>query len=218
MTNETLKVDNGSSGLQRVNVAFPSNSHRSKEVEVKKVQKIIKGRVVQRKKSLGKRFLETFVGEDVNNVTSYLLYDVLIPAAKDTISDLVKGGIEKLLFGEVRGGRSKGGNGSRVNYGGMSNASYQRDDRRNISPINRARHNFDEIVLGSREEASEVINHLVDLIIDYGQATVSDLYDLVGITGSFTDNKWGWVDLRSASISRARDGYLLNLPRPITLN
>jgi hypothetical protein len=56
------------------------------------------------------------------------------------------------------------------------------------------------------------------LTFDYGQASISDLYELVGITANFTDNKWGWTDLRSSSVSRARDGYLLNLPRPILLD
>jgi hypothetical protein len=66
--------------------------------------------------------------------------------------------------------------------------------------------------------ANEVINCLVDLIQDYGQATVSDLYDLVGITGNFTDNKYGWTDLRSATATRIHEGYMLNLPKPIPLD
>ena len=82
-----------------------------------------------------------------------------------------------------------------------------------MSRTSRARHDFDEIILETRGEAEEVLSHLVDLTIDYQQATVADLYDLVGITSNFTDNKYGWTDLRSASVTRVRDGYLINLPR-----
>ena len=76
----------------------------------------------------------------------------------------------------------------------------------------RARLNFDDIILESRGEAEEVLSHLLELVENYGVASVADLYELVGITGSFTDNKYGWTNLSTASVSRVRDGYLLNLP------
>ena len=123
-----------------------------------------------------------------------------------------------VLYGEKKGSRtSRVGNRSIVNYNSISNGP-RREERRTVSSNTRARHSFDDIVLSSRGEAEEVISHLVDLTIDYGQASVSDLYDLIGITGNFTDNKYGWTDLSSASVSRTRDGYVLNLPRTIVLD
>lgn len=223
---EVMKVDVGYSEIRSVNVEFPANSHKKKEEvkeEVKKVEKIIKGRVVQRKKSLGKRFLETFIGEDVNSVTGYILHDVLIPAAKATLSDMVQGGIEMLLFGERKGNRTRRDQGrSHVSYNNYSSSNNRRDDRRDdrrdYAQKSRARHNFDDIILSTRGEAEEVLSHLVDLTMDYGEASVADLYDLVGITEEFTDRKYGWTNLGSASVSRVREGYLLNLPKPIPLN
>ena len=200
---------------------FPSNDHknREKKEEPKKIEKVVTGKVVTRKKPLGKRILETFVGEDVGNVYSYVLYDVLIPAAKSMIYDSVKGGLEMRLFGEKQGSRTRRDQGrSYVSYNNYSD-SRRPSDRREMTHQNRARHNFEEIILDSRGEAEEVLSHLVDLIVDYGQATVSDLYDLVGIAENFTDRRYGWVDLRHASVGgRTRDGYLLNLPKPILLD
>lgn len=213
---------------------FPSNSHKDKvkcetKDEPKKVNKVITGTVVKRKKSLGKRFIETFVGEDIGNVKDYIIHDVLIPSGKDVITDIVKGivdtvqgTIEVALYGERKRSSSNRDRGrSYVSYNNYSSRDRDRDkreDRRDISARGRARHNFDEIVLTSRGEAEEVLSHLVDLTIDYGQATVSDLYDLVGITEAFTDNKYGWKDLSSASTSRIREGYVLNLPKPVLLD
>ena len=57
-----------------------------------------------------------------------------------------------------------------------------------------------------------------ELISMYGLVSVADLYELVGITGSYTDNKYGWYDIRSASVVRVRDGYLLKFPKAIPLN
>ena len=227
-----LKVDMGAEGTRTVKASFPSNSHKAKvepiKVEEKKVEKVISGVVIQKKKSLGKRFVETFLSDDIKNIKSYIFNDVLIPAAKDTISDIAKGitdtiqgSIEASLFGEVR--RSRGSSKSRrdnkpyVSYNKYSSDD-RKEDKRDVSSKNRARHNFDDIILASRGDAEEVRDRLVDLIIDYGQASVSDLYDLVGITGNFTDDKYGWDDLSSSSISRVRDGYILNLPKTMVLD
>jgi len=210
---------------------YPSNSKIPKvektidSAKIPKVEKVITGVVKKQKRSLGKKLAETFLEDDSKNVGAYILHDVLIPAAKSMISDMVGGGIEMLLFGERRGRGSssirRDGSKSTVNYGAYSRTSNDRDPRdkpRDISKNGRARHDFDEIVLETRGEAEDVLAHLVDLTIDYGMASVADLYDLVGITSNFTDNKFGWTDLRSAGVSRVRDGYLLNLPRTQTLD
>ena len=53
----------------------------------------------------------------------------------------------------------------------------------------------------------------------YGIASVADLYDLAGITcRSYTANKYGWTDIRSAKVVRIRDGYILQLPRTVQIN
>jgi hypothetical protein len=214
---QVLKVDQGASGVKTVKMDFPSNSHKKREEkeEPKKLEKVVSGTVVTRKKSLGKRFLDTFIADDVSSVSSYIVHDVLVPAAKSTISELVETALEMLLFGEKRGTRTRRDQGrSYVSYNNYSQGGRRDErDRRDTAAINRARHNFDDIILASRGEAEEVLSHLVDLTIDYGQASLSDLYDLVGITGNFTDNKYGWTDLSSASVSRVRDGYMLNLPK-----
>lgn len=215
--NVKMEVDGlGTSGVRDIDMKYPSNSHRSKTSEKERnSKKVISGNVVTRKKSLGKKIGETFLGDDTKSVGQYILYDVLIPAAKSTISDMVTGGIEMLLFGESRSsGRSRRSR-TYSNY-----SSYYSGERERKPTIyhSRSRHSFDDIILETREDAEEILTSLVDYIEDYGQATVSDLYDFLGKTGDFTDNKWGWDNLRTASVSRVREGYLLNLPKPIPLD
>lgn len=201
-----------------IKMDYPSNSHKvKKEVKSdKQVVKVTSGKVVQKKKSLGKKFAETFLGDDIESVSSYILHDVIIPAAKNMMSDTVSNGIEMLLFGQVRGSRTKRDRGkSYVSY-----SSYYDRDKKPTRPSarNTSRHNFDDIILETRGEAEEVLSHLVDLTEDYGMASVADLYDLVGITSNFTDNKYGWDNLSSASVNRVRDGYLISLPRTTVLD
>lgn len=82
----------------------------------------------------------------------------------------------------------------------------------------RASHDFQEIVLRTRAEADAVIDAMMDYMHKYEQVTLSDLYDLVGIQGTFADEKWGWRDLRGAGPTRINEGYLLDLPRPEPLD
>ena len=53
----------------------------------------------------------------------------------------------------------------------------------------------------------------------YGLVRVADFYDLVGVTGNYTDNKYGWTNIRSAEIVRLRDGgYVIKLPRAMQID
>lgn len=194
----------------------------SDEVTSKKVEQITINTVVRRKKPWHKRFSESFMGNNAQSVGNYIVIDVLLPAAKDMVADAVSQGIEKMLFGDSHtprarstGNRGTGGNASYVSYNRYSgNSQNSRTGPKPISQRARANHDFDEIVLATRAEAEEVVDHLYSLVDNYEVATVADLYGMVGQTGSYTDEKWGWNDLRGTSISRVKGGYLLDLPRP----
>lgn len=210
---------------------FPPNTRSKrvrdpKEIE-KKVEKVVTGTVARRKKPLGKRFMETFVGGEAKGVGHYVLFEVIIPAVKDVTADAVSQAIERMLFGEARSssrrtGSRPGSSSGHVSYNRYASSTPWNKDRReeprNVSRRARASHDFDEIILATRGEAEEVVDRLFDLIARYEQATVSDLYELVGIVGSFTDEKWGWIDIRGAGVTRVTSGYLLDLPKPEPLD
>lgn len=189
-----------------------------KDVKDKKVEKVVVGTVTRRKKPLGKRFSETFVSGDAESVFAYVLNDVMIPAAKDMVADAFTQGVEKMLFGESRG-RSRGARASTsgsgyTSYNRMSSPAKRPEPRVEMSRRARATHDFDEIILATRGEAQEVLDQLFSLVSEYDVANVADLYEMIGQTGDFTDEKWGWFDMRGAGITRVKGGYLLDLPRP----
>lgn len=192
----------------------------------KKIEPVVTGEVKQRKKSLGRRMAESFTGDDAKGVGEYLIFDVLIPSAKSMLAEAASQGAERLLFGEVRRARP-----STSPYR-PSYTSYSRPrpggvpaDRRGFSaprpePANASRvgGSYNDILLETRGEAEAVIDGLITVLEEYDVATVNDLYDLVGITGNFTDEKFGWFDLRSAGVVRDRNGYILNLPKPTPID
>jgi hypothetical protein len=203
---------------------FPSNKYKDrqsnpkvKKPQEKKVEQVVVSKVVRRKKPLSKKFTETFVGGDSKSVWEYVAFDVLVPAAKDTIAEAVSSGVERMIFGDSH--RSRRGRGRGETYTSYNKISSGRGrDRPEISRRARTRHDFDEIILGTRAEATEVIDQLFEILAKYDTVTVADLYELVGITGNYTDDKWGWFDLRGAGVSRIANGYLLDLPKPEPLD
>ena len=205
---------------------YPGNSRKAKEEknEQKEVKKVIAGEAIRKKKPLSRRFMETFVGgDDARSVWQYVLGDVLVPAAKDTISDAVSQGIERMLFGESRGryqarSRASSSYTSYNRYSSSSPFSRREEPRREMSRRARATHDFDEIILELKVEAEDVLDNLYELVQKYDTATVADLYEMVGQTANFTDEHWGWTDLRGAGVTRVKNGYLLDLPRPEPLD
>jgi len=199
---------------------LPSNSHTAKEP--KKVadgpttDRVVVNEAVRRKKPVGRRFMDNFVRGDARSAGEYMLWEILVPAAKDAVSDAVGGGIERILFGESRGTSRRGRTRSRgngfVNYGGMSRDP--REEPRRLSNRGRAQHDFDEIILPTRDEAEVVIEQMGVHLDKYEFVTVADMLAFCGLSSTHTDQKWGWDTLSDASVARTRDGYLLDLPRP----
>ena len=157
-----------------------------------------------------------FISEDVSSVKSYIIGEVLIPAMKKALSDIVTNGIDMILYGES-GVTKRKTPGSRISY---TNYYDRRDRDRDRYDDRRVRtgYDFDDIILDSRGEAEDVLSRMDELIDNYGIVSVADFYDLCGITGSYTDNKYGWTDIRSAQVVRVRDGYKIKLPRALPLN
>lgn len=209
---------------------YPSNSRKvNKEKEdPKKVEKVISGEAKRRKKPLRKRFAETFIGgDDAVSVWSYIVNDVLVPAAKDMVSDALREGVERVLFGESRSRGPRGrSSSSYVSYNQVRPSSpYSRreeprreDPRREMTRRGRASHDFDEIVIDTKVEAEEVLDSMFALLEQYEIVTVADLYEMLGQTSEYTDAKYGWSDLRGSGVTRIKGGYLLDLPKPQPLD
>lgn len=201
------------------NPEFPSNSEKSKKgvPDGKNISPVVSSGATRRKKSLRKQFKETFVAGDARTAIQYVIFDVLLPAAKDTVVEAAAQGIEKLIYGESRRRGStppQTGPTGHISYNRYSMGSRQTGPQRAISRQARTRHNFDEIVIDDRSQAEEVIDRLFDLVMKYDSASVADLYELVGLASVHTDNRWGWTDLTGAGVTRIRGGYLLDLPDP----
>ena len=197
---------------------YVSNSLKSKEQEKeqeKRVEKpVVQSPVKTRKKGELKKFSDVFISEDASNVKSYILQDVLLPTIKDTISNIIKSSVDMILFGDSSRSRNDR-NSIKPSYRSYYDDRDRRDSYRRES---HSVYSFDDVVLDTRSDAEEVLNGMLDIIDRYGIVSVADMYDLVGIVGVYTDNKYGWTDLRTAHVERDRTGgYYIKLPRALPL-
>ena len=206
---------------------YQSNSHKSKAeraeiakaAEKKKVKKVVSGKV-KTKKNDGRKLASMFISEDAADVKSYVIMDVLIPAIKKAISDIVTDGIDMILYG------GKGGNRSSRSAGKVSYRSYYDDrnrssrdrDRDRDDNRGRGRFDYDDIVFESRGEAELVREQMVEIIDHYGFVTVADMYDMADLTAPYTAAKYGWTNIRTAEAVRIRDGYILKLPKAMPID
>ena len=197
---------------------LPDNSHKSrnevKTVENNKVEKraekVVHGKV-KTKTNNARKLTDIFISEDAANVKNYILMDVIVPSIKKAVYDLIVGTLDMSLYGG-RGNGGKRPTADKISYRDYSNPS-RRDERSYGSTRTASGYTYDDIVVETRGEAESVLARMDEIMEEYEQVRVADLYDLVGITHNYTDNKYGWSNLRSAEAVRVRDGYLLKLPK-----
>ena len=193
---------------------YRGNSYRERSnqasKEDKKIGKVTTGKVRTKKKSEMSKLKDVFIAEDVRNVKSYVVLDVLVPAIKKAIYDIVVDGVGMIL-GESVAKKRSGSN--YVSYRDCSSSTRRDSERR------RRGYEIDDVILDSRGEAEEVLDRMDDVLDEYKVVTVSDFYDLVGISDEPIDHKYGWRNIASAEVVRSRDGgYMIRLPRPMPID
>lgn len=210
--------------------AYPSNSTFQKSKRKERVnerpnlKRVVSGNVTTKKAGFMKRLSGLLLGSDTRSTKSYVIEEILIPATKnmivETIHAIVDGvgsGFEMLFLGERRGHRRFGGrssSGSRMSYVGYNSIYNSRESRPQTM---QGRYELEDVIIEERGDAEMVLEDLFGQIEEYGHVTVADFYALVGINTEYTDNKYGWSDLRGSRVIRIKDGYMLDLPRPVVI-
>lgn len=200
---------------------YAPNSHKSKEakknapVEEKRITKVVKGPVKTKRNDI-RKFADLFISEDVSNVKSYIFMDVIVPAIKKGIYDIVTNGIDMIIYG----GKGKGGSsGSKVSYRSYYDRNNQNSSNRGSEHMtSRSAADYDEIVFNTRGEAEAAKQQMQDIIARYGMVTVNDLYEMTPLTPPYTAQNYGWENLSNVDVVRVHGGYILKLPRAEALH
>ncbi len=190
----------------------------TKENELKtKVEKpIVKGTV--KKQSNFSKVIKLFIVDDASTMKERLRDEVIIPAIKNVIAE----SIDSILFG-VTGSKQRKITGSSAGmvayntiYNGIKNGTKQTKASESVD--GRMVYDIKLIEFNNRRDAEVVIDCLCEMIDTYNVVSVADYYDLVGVTGKYTDNKYGWTSLQNATINRSCGVFTLVLPKVKPIN
>ncbi|MBO7732437.1 MAG: hypothetical protein J6S67_07785 [Methanobrevibacter sp.] len=181
--------------------------------------------VMLSKKPLSSKFADAFISDSAKDVKDYIVMDVIIPGIKDTIINC----LEMIFFGSTTG-RGRSSRITRLNSENTSyRAFYQSDYDSYGAPRRRERRDryrddgysdridYRNIVVRDRGSAEEIVSKLRGRIEKYGEATKSDLFELIDIPSSHVDNNWGWTDPRDIGIRRVASGYLIDVADAVYL-
>lgn len=206
---------------------YPGNSYSkiapktTPDPQKKQLTKVADGQAIQRKKSLGEKFAETFLAADMKSVAQHIVFDVLIPEIKNMLSDMIHGSTNMMLFGDRRGNRSdrdrNGGTVIRTNYRDRFDDRNGRRDDRDREPLRPKTQNMlEEIALRTQRDAEEVLENMLDHLSEYHVISIKEYYALVNYrTDNWAIDKWGWFELpQDLPIDQVREGFVLRLPKP----
>ena len=157
------------------------------------------------------------------SVKNYIFMDVLVPAIKKAVYDIVTNGIDMFLYGGSGRGKTSS-NAPKVsyrNYYDQKNNNVNNNNYRGSE--NTKSHNgfdYEDIVFSNRGDAELVKQQMRDVIARYGVVTIADMYEMAdpNLTAPYTSHKYGWMDVSSAEAVRVRDGYILKLPRAVPID
>ena len=201
-----------------------SSSQNGSVTTEKRVQQVVKN-PVKIKKNEVRKLADIFISEDVANVKEYIFMDVLVPAIKKAIYDIVTNGIDMFLYGGNGRGKSSnnGGKVSYRNYYDQKNG-YQTNHRVSENTKNHSAFDYMDISFDTRRDAELVLDQLQGAINRFGYATVNDLYDsipddmLPNSFVPFTGAKYGWINLSGVRAVNVRGRWILNLPKAVPID
>lgn len=75
--------------------------------------------------------------------------------------------------------------------------------------------NYKDLICPTQQQAEMLLAGLYDYFNRYRMVTVADLYEMASLTPAPSDNSYGWTSLDGARITQAREGFVLQLPRPV---
>lgn len=159
-----------------------------------------------------------FFAADAKTVGANVVESILVPSLQKLLSDSVKGAVDWFIYG------AKGKNAP--NSGGPGTVSYSRYYQQpsnqfyynnipvqNIPMTRPGVYSVGEFKFEDRGDAETVLMRMNEAISRYGMVSVADFYDFIGQRCSFTDQKYGWYDLRAAQVIRYDDGFSIQFPK-----
>lgn len=189
----------------------PKKSKEKEPLPEKHIRPVTKNPARTQKKSGVRKLTDAFIAEDISSIKNYIVRDVLIPAVKKGIVDIITNGVDMLFYGEAgHTSRSKGG---RMSYNSIYSSERRRPDSSRYYESEMAKIPYDRQVVDTLEEAKEAIAQLNEIIDAYPDASIADYYEMIQRTAESTDYNYGWTEFVAPEYVRVPDGWMIKMPK-----
>ena len=169
------------------------------------------------KETVVDKVIHGFYGNDVNksNVGDFILKERLVPVGKRMLNnasqDFLKrtgDAIQMLIFGKVIDNKN-----GPTDYTSFSNPNVAQS----TPTAHKLMNQVEQFAFSTRTDAERVLAYLRGRIKEFGSTSVLDYYEAVNEPVDYMMSNQGWMDLSTATIRVAPEGFIIDLPRPIAL-
>lgn len=197
---------------------YPGNSYVSKSNEKQKEEPqqalapVVTGDVQVRKKTVFSKIASKFFAEDITDVKSYVVNELLIPGLKRAFLN----SLEMMLLG--KGNNPKPGSSNvvdQVSYRDYWDAKY--NQKKTVSQNTNNYLEYDALIYVERGDAEVVLEQMRDILRQFHVVRVSDMFEISKKEAPYTGNRYGWTDLSSAMVIHVNGGYMIKMPRAMVL-
>ena len=216
--------------LDKAKELYEKNAAGKNEPNVQKPEKLkpISDKVIKTKKhGPVSSFSDVFFATTPEAARDHVVTNIFLPALKDLLFDMVSGYFSMFLFDRPWGYRGRGIS-SRAADASVYNQAFSRGSNisreRVAAAVNKggapsmSKRMEDELIFDDMGTAQEYLDNFREALAMFGRLSIADVYDMCGLSHSYTDEKYGWLNLAQAQIRRVGDGqYTIVLPRAVPL-
>lgn len=199
---------------------LPDQSQPEPAPQPKKQLPIGEGAQGKVKRPVTRRLRDYVFASSPKDVARKIGGDILAPRLKAAVEEALGAGIHGLLWpggqqplppNVVQGTVLRPGGGTNYHMVGQPNMAHA------VQVPNKSSGNYTDLVFGSQQAAEQALANAYSVFNQYRMLAVADLYEMNKISPAPSDGAFGWMSLDGSRITKSRDGYVLELPRPSLL-
>lgn len=198
------------------------NQEPTKREEKKDLPKVMgDGKVIQKEKSGAQTFKENFFKEDLKTVRNAIITEVLIPKAQEMLMSIVNNALSMWLTGNKATVAQTNPNATRISFVDYS-APFNKPKTVAQHPAQNHGYLSQVVVpVPSEEKGKKLIETICDVMEQYHNLSVNDLYDIIGCAEEVPSTmcNYGWKDreLRKIRLDHDRDGWYVTMPEMVVI-
>lgn len=183
----------------------------------KRPRKVVTHAVRKPKRGVGTKLAETFLTPDMADMGETIMRDIIAPGLKSFVYEALNAVLYTTFWNQMPPGDRRYSSYDRM-YAPSPGDPPWRSNKQQRGRDQRRPHDFSKLWMQTREDAELVLDECQRFIAEYGSVSVADFLTFMGEDATFTDEAWGWTDMRSARVQRGRYGWEFRLPPTRYLN